>query len=487
MRSVLKRMKLYSHDSMIELEDKFVSYSPLLTILRDTDVGVIKVDDAIVIDDVFSLDDIFAYTNLISGNYMHVSRELLEYMGHENPMQYPEEFFSVKVYDNWVRDNFYKYPEILNDPLFGLTEIYLDDIRLQDVLGVFGGTMPNNSYIAGSAAMYIAGVVDDYTDIDVFVTDRRVVDDIKNSIVDVKEILVTTNSITFKRDIPRDARGELHEQFKTREPVHRIPNTKSKYVQVILREYKTPSEIVHGFDLDCCGYILVDNRLYYTVRSKYSTELGYNFFDPTRSSPSYPNRLAKYNLRGFDIWLPFFDRLEFNEEYFNKLANDIYHKHKNAIVDFGESEFIALKPTPFCITQEDIDSIGNYDKALFNFKCNSKMMEAYGFDPIISTMLILYGFNFVKWYMPNDPVSKILLSKFKKIYLSNMTTNDTADYMIMGYSIIGISEEELEKVELEWETFDPMKQLSGTFFPEPIEEDILEWYSKSPYVTVHKL
>lgn len=476
-------MKLYSHDSIIELADEFVNYSPLLTILRDTDIGVVKVDDAIVVDEVFSLEDLFAYTNLISGNYMHVSRELLEYMGHENPLEYPDSFFSVKVYDNWVRDNFYRYEDIMENSLFGLEEVHGDEKRLKDVLDVFRGTMPTNSYIAGSAAMYIAGIVDDYTDIDVFVTNKNAVDAIKNSIVNVREILVTTNSITFQR-FKQNRRNEIHWQLERRTPVHRIPNTGPKYIQVILREYKTPSEIVHGFDLDCCGYILVDGKVYRTVRAKYSTELGLNFFDPSRSSPTYANRLAKYNLRGFDIWLPFFDRLEFNEEYFTKLANHILDEYKRDIIEVSEYGNIGMKIAPFCITQEDIDSMGAYGNDLFEFKCNSKMMETYGFDPIISTMLMIYRYNSIKWLMPNDPVSKILISKFKKIYLSNMTTDNIADYMLLGYTVVGLSDEDFKKVELQWETIDPMKQLSGTFFPEPIEEDILEWYAKSPYITV---
>lgn len=463
-------MKLYSHENIISLDDEFALYSPYLKKLMETDVRLDMVDDAYVIDEeIISLDDLIAYTSLISGFYSYVPSYVLEYMGHENPLEYPDEFFSIKIYDNWVRDNFYKY-ELDKTPLFGLEEVPINPERYDRVMSIFNGNrLPNDTYIAGSAAMYLADVVNDYTDVDLFVTSDDV-NVIIHQINDVHHVYDTGNSISMTR-------YRASHDLSKRDIVHELPDIGCKYVQIVLRLYSSPSEIVHGFDLDSCGYILVEDKLYRTLRAKYSTELKMNFFDSQRSSPTYANRLSKYNLRGFDIWLPYLDRISFNEEFFQKISMEVYEKNKQHIKDMDPRN-INFKPIPFSIGREDL----NIDDGMFYFKIHSKIMEEYGFDPIISTLLILYNIKSVKFDIPNDIVSKIILSKFKKIYLSNMTTDKQADYVKMGYTIVDMTRERALEIEWQLDSIDPMKQLSGTFYPEPIEEDIIQWYSQSPFV-----
>lgn len=469
-------MKLYSHEYFIELDDYLATYSPLLKALMETKVNVDMKDGAIVIDDSIELEDLYAYTNILSGQYSYVSRYVLEYMGHENPLEYPDEFFSVKVYDNWVRDNFYLYEDIYKDDLYGLEEVSVDNDRLKQILQLFSGDrIPDDVYVAGSAAMYIAGVINDHSDVDLFIRDRSKIEEIISSVRNIDRVNDTGHSATIRI---YDHRANVHYQMEDRDVIHEIPNTRCKIVQIVLRKYSTPSEVVHGFDLDSCGYILIDNRVFRTIRAKYSTELKTNYFDPNRSSPTYANRLAKYNLRGFDIWLPYLEFIEFNEEYFKEISVNIYEKYKTRIIE--EDIFINLKPKPFSITDEDIKSIGSNNNKLLQFKVNSKIMEQYGFDPIISTLLILYGYNELKYDIPND-----IVSKFKKIYLSNMTELKTSDYYAMGFfEIRDYTEEETKQINWQLDSIDPMKQLSGTFYPEPIEEDIMKWYTKSPFVII---
>lgn len=80
--------------------------------------------------------------------------------------------------------------------------------------------------------------------------------------------------------------------------------------QIILRLYRTPSEIIHGFDVDCCCmlYIPKENNIYMTKRCKYSLEQGYNTVNFERLSPSYPHRLAKYASKGIRVKIYGFKR-----------------------------------------------------------------------------------------------------------------------------------------------------------------------------------
>eukprot|EP00775_Hariotina_reticulata_P008499 gene8499-8681_t len=65
---------------------------------------------------------------------------------------------------------------------------------------------------------------------------------------------------------------------------HRPPVNTIQHVQVVLRLYSCPAEVLMGFDIDSCCVA----------------------FDGERLSPSYETRLAKYSRRGFRVAVPGF-------------------------------------------------------------------------------------------------------------------------------------------------------------------------------------
>jgi hypothetical protein len=78
--------------------------------------------------------------------------------------------------------------------------------------------------------------------------------------------------------------------------------------QIIKRIYRSPSEIITGFDVDsCCILTNMDGEIYTTERGYYAIQKGYNTINFERLSPSYEYRLMKYNKRGFGIWIPFIE------------------------------------------------------------------------------------------------------------------------------------------------------------------------------------
>ena len=115
-------------------------------------------------------------------------------------------------------------------------------------------------------------------------------------------------------------------------------------VQVILRFYRTPSEILHGFDVDCCsmGY---DGRIWLTQRALYAIWNGWNTVNFGRLSPSYERRLAKYGTRGMAVRVPNFSRERVKMDKLEKY----YHEIKK----------------PFGIDYKEVDTLRGLDTLLY--------------------------------------------------------------------------------------------------------------------------
>ena len=75
-------------------------------------------------------------------------------------------------------------------------------------------------------------------------------------------------------------------------------------IQIVLRLYSSPSEVLTGFDVDapCCAYD--GDRVWANPRAIVSMMRQSNTVDMTRRSPSYEVRLAKYSSRGFEVYVP---------------------------------------------------------------------------------------------------------------------------------------------------------------------------------------
>lgn len=85
-----------------------------------------------------------------------------------------------------------------------------------------------------------------------------------------------------------------------------IFNSRQK-IQIILRLYKSISEILHGFDMGSVAIGYNGSDIYFTSLGKFSYEYLANIVDPTRRSTTYEKRLIKYYNRGFHIILPYLD------------------------------------------------------------------------------------------------------------------------------------------------------------------------------------
>src|SRR6266516_1181422 len=76
----------------------------------------------------------------------------------------------------------------------------------------------------------------------------------------------------------------------------------TRHVQIVLRLYKSVSEILTGFDVDCSCVAYDGKMVWATPRAVASYVTQINTIDLTRRSPSYENRLSKYSHRGFEVY-----------------------------------------------------------------------------------------------------------------------------------------------------------------------------------------
>ncbi|KAI0303314.1 hypothetical protein B0F90DRAFT_1710051 [Multifurca ochricompacta] len=94
-------------------------------------------------------------------------------------------------------------------------------------------------------------------------------------------------------------------------------------VQIVLRLYSSPAEILAGFDVDapCCAYD--GDRVWANPRAIVSMMRQSNTVDMTRRSPSYEVRLAKYSSRGFEIYVPGLKRKEIDPTIYERAVGRV--------------------------------------------------------------------------------------------------------------------------------------------------------------------
>jgi len=80
-----------------------------------------------------------------------------------------------------------------------------------------------------------------------------------------------------------------------------------RHVQIVLRLYKSVSEILTGFDVDCSCFVYDGSQVYGTPRAIVAFMTQSNTVDLSRRSPSYESRLSKYARRGFEVFCPGLD------------------------------------------------------------------------------------------------------------------------------------------------------------------------------------
>ncbi|PRP87864.1 ankyrin repeat protein [Planoprotostelium fungivorum] len=96
--------------------------------------------------------------------------------------------------------------------------------------------------------------------------------------------------------------------FRSKHAVSIVSQFPYRHIQIILRLYKSPAEVLMGFDVDACSVGYDGSKVWMTPRAHRALTHRYNTVDMERRSPSYEMRLFKYAQRGFSVLVPTLDR-----------------------------------------------------------------------------------------------------------------------------------------------------------------------------------
>jgi len=77
-----------------------------------------------------------------------------------------------------------------------------------------------------------------------------------------------------------------------------------RHIQIVLRLYNSPAEVLMGFDVDSCACGYDGQNVFVCQRTAIAFAAQANTVDMSRRSPSYEMRLSKYAERGFEVLVP---------------------------------------------------------------------------------------------------------------------------------------------------------------------------------------
>lgn len=531
----IRKMTMYSficQGQIYDVEDQFMQFSPLLKTLFETKLEVeVKNGYPIIGDDDPMFRLMGEYLLYLSGQSFTLNNEeekelfidLYDYMGGEplspSLLALPPPMFAMKMTDNWRRTHLLSFNE---DPFFGLVEIP----RVRDYkICLERQVIPDGTYIAGGYAMYLAGWSDKYKDVDLFFTRKdaliELLKEICSDMTEVKGVKYVEST-----DDDEDYSDHFRVTKNSVELIHGSVTAtgdnlsiQRPSIQGILRLYSCPSEIIHGFDVDCCG-ILYDpssDKLYATERALYAFLNKTNIFDPERSSPSYVYRLTKYALRGYDIYIPGYDESRLDQEKVHILLN-----YLKEIFTRGLIESAGFRPGEVPIPEEykrflAVNVASDYDVEMTEgFPDGDFITRGYASQLRLLNperpwgQIMNYYQNEIEWYnlilmlgcsytSPRkiSPVDRLILMKTLSIFVPYEHGNYPSDYSDRdaynyedGYEIPrerGVDTYIIFKngyilvPPLSWKEQDPGTQVTSTFTPEPIP-DLEEWLSSSTFI-----
>jgi hypothetical protein len=194
--------------------------------------------------------------------------------------------------------------------------------------------------------------------------------------------------------------------------------TNTTKIQFILRLYSSPSEIIHGFDVDSsCILRTFDNKFYATERFLYSYINQQNTLNFTRLSPSYEYRLYKYFKRGYDIYIPCCKYLKDN-------INFDFHQDENQIKGGKIINFLLINRFNHNY-QDNLDQISDYDNRFKQYEFFKANKSGEGVYEIFTPGIEFYDISSISYFdfdklnfLIQDP-SKQTSSTFNKLVLEN--------------------------------------------------------------------
>lgn len=280
----------------------------------------------------------------------------------------------IKKEENFIRDNLYKdeYAQhAMNvDPYYKLIKI-TEDTWNYICLNILQIKKDSTLYFPNSRIELRKKITRSWDDIVKLATNNKIKhyfgDNADNVFIAGGSALATLLTVRYQ-DIDYFSTKEImpHEinsRYTNFEVTPQIINFGYK-TQLIKRLYKSPHEIVHSFDIDCCA-ILIDRHgnIYCSMRFLYALINGYNTVDFNYFSPSYEWRLIKYSTRGFSVYVP-------------------------GVVNCGDPDLLYNKTEHGVCIPDSIWSVADIDDMLHGPMLRALLMNAKGFQKLLIASVV---------------------------------------------------------------------------------------------------
>ncbi|KAL2364431.1 hypothetical protein RJZ56_002689 [Blastomyces dermatitidis] len=291
---------------------------------------------------------------------------------------------------------------------------------------------------------------------------------IRNSILEEVSVIRTRNALTIVSKYP------------------------TRHIQIVLRLYKSVSEILTGFDVDCACTAFDGRQVWASPRAIAAFATRTNSIDLTRRSPSYENRLAKYAHRGFEVYWPALDR--------SRLDPTIFERSFNHVV--GLARLMVMEKLPTQSSREDYieqrreerGRAQNHHRVYYRNRANLKEVQPEDVAEWVEQEDVSNYHTFTIPYGPKYTAKKIEKLVYKKDLLLNAEWNKPKDRKVnlhrhpaffgsvqhviedcCGYCPVPVSDEEKAVAEEEGKKYlsgkiqfmknDPGRQTIGSFNP----------------------
>ncbi len=377
--------------------------------------------------------------------------------------------------NNEIKDNSYDYfnmRDILFKTFKDFNDIKIDKLYIEILDELFEGKYNKNIFVAGGYVYNLMmGISIFNSDIDIFLHScdpdkaEEIINEIYRLVSEFHKVFVvsrTKNAITFK--------------------------TNSEF-QVILRLYKSPSEILHGFDVDCCCVGYDGEDLWMTKRAYYAFTHSYNTVNFDRLSPTYENRLVKYGKRGMSILVP---NIKINNINTYELV-----KYDKKLMGYDTNKYIKLEGLDKLLV---MDHKKSNDKKNFNILSNNaeKLSDYDENTEKISTYdKSVFQFVLLHLMEKNDKYKKY--KDFMEKYEDNLLVNSLKDggrfyYMKMNieennqsideilhipdeiYEVLSLLKTMSFEKDVSFKTTNPGEQMTNTFHSIVLENND-KWYN----------
>eukprot|EP00761_Pharyngomonas_kirbyi_P000541 gb/GECH01000541.1/.p1 GENE.gb/GECH01000541.1/~~gb/GECH01000541.1/.p1 ORF type:complete len:579 (+),score=148.37 gb/GECH01000541.1/:1-1737(+) len=250
---------------------------------------------------------------------------------------------------------------------------------------------------------------------------------------------------------------------RTKHAVSFVSKDPFRHIQVILRLYKSPAEVLMGFDIDSCAIGYDGEKVWTLPRGQRSLNLRWNLLDKDRRSLTYEYRLVKYAKRGFAVAIPGFQPEKVKPEVYDETFTGEGTALKN------------IKGLKLLLLFEAKDKKPSWNRGFLYSNAN-KINDTEKYKESVLEAESDYSAVFLPWH-PAWDAHRIAKHLTREDFSRQYGKGEYGKLEVHSFDIDDIfqeldrseTREEFLSGKLNWVTVNPGSQTVGSFHPLPAE------------------